>query len=218
MYKYVFFDCDGTLLETLPDIRIATNLALKQCGYDYQFSLKEARVLIGNGADMLVRRALRDKADDPVAFAQLKAAYLPLYKEHQADHAKPFNGIKEICKVLKDAGVRMFVITNKPDALAKEILQLHFGKDLFDEIQGALEGVPVKPDPALLDRVANKYGVDKSEALYVGDALPDAMTAKNAGMDCCLCLWGYGEYKPQLLELTKFQVKKPKELAQIVLR
>ena len=86
MYKNLIFALDGTLLDTLVDIRAAINLALKQCGYDYSFSLKESRTLIGNGSDMLVKRALKDKGDDEIAFKQLKAAYLPLYKEKQNEH------------------------------------------------------------------------------------------------------------------------------------
>ena len=67
MYKNLIFDLDGTLLDTLVDIRAAINLALKQCGYDYSFSLKESRTLIGNGSDMLVKRALKNKGDDETA-------------------------------------------------------------------------------------------------------------------------------------------------------
>lgn len=217
MYKNLFFDCDGTLLQTLQDIRFAINTALKECGYDYEFSLKECHYLIGDGADNLVRRALKDKGQDEEAFLELRAHYLPLYKEHQNDHAKPFNGMPEVLKMLKDKGCRLFVITNKPDALAKTIVELHFGKGIFDEIVGARDGVPVKPDPALCNVIFNRYGFDKKDCLYIGDGKTDALTAQNSNMDLCLCLWGYGFYKPDLLEMATYTIKKPKELIKIAL-
>ena len=88
MYETFIFDLDGTLLQTLPDIRLAINEALKRCGYSYSFSLKEARALIGNGADMLVKRALKEKGDDPEAFAELKAG-----EGNGGDHKPPGNAV-----------------------------------------------------------------------------------------------------------------------------
>ena len=73
MIKALIFDLDGTLLHTLPDIRSAINQALKECGYDYSFSLKDCTHLIGDGTDNLVRRALKEKRGDIDAFSELKA-------------------------------------------------------------------------------------------------------------------------------------------------
>ena len=217
MYQTFIFDLDGTLLQTLPDIRLAINEALKRCGYDYAFSLKEARALIGNGADMLVKRALKEKGDDIEAFAQLKAAYMPLYRDYQNLHAKPFNGMKEVLTFLKERGLQLFVATNKPNALAKFIVEDHFGKGLFTAIEGHEEGEPVKPDPLIVNRFVEKYGIDKSKTLFIGDSYVDVDTAHNANIKCCLVKWGYGFYKKALLEKADYVISKPKELVRVAL-
>ena len=218
MYKTFIFDLDGTLLHTLPDIRLAINEALKRCGYDYSFSLKESRSLIGNGADMLIKRALKDKADDQRAFAELKSAYMPLYRDWQNNHAKPFNGMKEVLSFLKERGAGLFVATNKPNALAQSIVEEHFGKGLFTAIEGHEEGEPVKPDPLIVNRFISRYGIDKGTILFVGDSYVDVDTAINAGVKSCLVTWGYGFYKKALLAKADYVISKPKQLAALALR
>ncbi|MBO4541240.1 MAG: HAD family hydrolase [Bacilli bacterium] len=217
MIKALLFDLDGTLLHTLPDIRLAINQALRECGYDYSFSLKEATHLIGDGTDMLVRRALKEKSGDIDAFSELKAHYMNYYRAWQDNHAKPFNGLPEVLKVLSDHGIKLYVVTNKPDALANVIVPAHFGKDLFEGIYGIKEGDPVKPDPSKCLEILSREGYQKEEVLYVGDSKPDVDTAENAGIPSVLCLWGYGFYKKDLLERADYVIKKPKELAQLVL-
>lgn len=217
MFKNVIFDLDGTLLDTLPDIRVAINEALEKRGYPYSFSLKEAKTLIGNGSDVLVKKALKDKGDDKEAFTKLKEAYLPLYKLRQNEHCKPFNGLKEALSFLSKRGCSLFVCTNKPDELAKIIVSKHFEKNTFKEIMGNKEGYPVKPDPILVNKIIDRFDLVKEETLFVGDSIVDIETAKNANIKCCLVLWGYGNYKPSLLEEATYIAKKPKQIVQIVL-
>lgn len=217
MFKNLIFDLDGTLLDTLVDIRAAINLALSNCGYDYSFSLKEAKGLIGNGSDVLVRRALKDKGDDEVAFEQLKKAYLPLYKQKQNEHCKPFNGLKESLNFLKERGCSLFVCTNKPDELAQIIVTTHFGKDMFKSIVGNGTRFKVKPDPAIVNYIVSKFELEKSETIFIGDSITDIETAKNADLKSMLVTWGYGNYKPSLLEMADYVVSKPKQIVQVVL-
>lgn len=217
MYRALIFDLDGTLLDTLGDIRTALNEALKECGYSYEFSLKDAQSLIGDGADTLIKRALKDQGEDTEAFKKLKAAYLPLYKAYQDLHTKAYNGLPETLKFLSERGLKLFVVTNKPDALAKLIVTSHYGKETFAGIYGHTEGEPVKPDPILVNKILDGFSIKREDCLYVGDSVTDVDTAKNAGIDMALVTWGYGFYKPTLLEKAKFVLKKPKNLAQVVL-
>lgn len=217
MYKNLIFDLDGTLLDTLVDIRAAINLALKQCGYDYSFSLKESRTLIGNGSDMLVKRALKNKGDDETAFKQLRAAYLPLYKEKQNEHCKPFNGLKECLNFLEERGCSLYVCTNKPDELANIIVKAHFGKALFKDIIGNGRNFPVKPDPGIVNYLINKHDLEKEETIFIGDSSVDVETARNAKLKSILVTWGYGNYKPSLLEEADFVANKPKQIVQYVM-
>ena len=216
MLKALIFDLDGTLLNTLPDIRHAINDALASCGYDYRYSLKEAKTLIGDGADALVHRALRDKGDDPKAAAALKESYLPLYAAYQDLHTKPYNGMIETLSFLKARGLLLFVVSNKPDHLAQIVVGNHYGRKLFDGIYGLIEGAPAKPDPGLVNKIVAERHLNRADVLFVGDSLPDILTAGNAGIKVCLCLWGYGFYKPETLARADYVIKKPKELVPLV--
>lgn len=216
MYTALFFDLDGTLLDTLTDIRSALNDALSEAGFAYTYSKQECHALIGNGADYLVHHALKEN-DSPEAFARLKALYMPHYRDYQDRHTKAFNGMGATLRFLAERGLRLFVCSNKPDELAKTIVRNHFGATLFTEIRGHQEGEPVKPDPRIVNTLIDQYHLVREECLFVGDSLPDLLTAQNAKLPLCLCLWGYGFYKPELLHEAKYVIKKPKELVKIVL-
>ncbi|MCI1244738.1 MAG: HAD family hydrolase [Bacilli bacterium] len=216
MYKAIFFDLDGTLLDTLTDIRIAINEALEKTGFPMRYSKRECHYLIGNGVDYLVHTALGDM-DTSANFEKLKPVYMDLYAKYQNDHTKPFNGLPTILRFLKDKDYLLFVCSNKPDALAKIVVPAHYGNGLFKEVAGHVAGEPVKPSPIIVNRLMGKYGLSPDECLFVGDSLPDLLTANNAHMKLCLCTWGYGFYKPELLDECAYVIAKPRELARKVL-
>ena len=216
MYKAIFFDLDGTLLDTLTDIRRALNEALALSDFPLSYSKQECHALIGSGADYLVHTALGEY-DSSENYEKLKEVYMPLYAKYQDDHTKPFNGFPTILQYLKNKGYLLFVCSNKPDALAKVVVPAHYGQGLFTEIVGHQQGDPVKPDPVIVNRLLEKYHLSPEEGLFVGDSLPDLLTANNAKMKLCLCTWGYGFYKPELLSEAAYVIGKPKELVQKVL-
>ncbi len=216
MYKNVFFDLDGTLLETIHDIAIAINEALKTSNVPLEHSDEEVVRMIGNGARMLVKRALGPYGDDEALLDKVEAIYMPLYKKYQNDHAKPFDGMVETLGELRKEGTRLFVVTNKPHALADFIVHDHFG-DCFLEVLGAKEGTPLKPNPAQVNEIVDKYHLKKEESLYVGDSYVDIDTGDNAGMDVVLCGYGYGRYDEATISRAKYFIHKPTELIKIVL-
>lgn len=211
------FDLDGTLLETLTGINFAINLALRNCGYDYQFTYEETKALVGDGADTCVRRALKEKGNDLQAFSALKAEYMPLYRKHQNDHVVPFPGMVETLRKLQENGVRLFVCTNKPNALAQVVVESHFGKGLFTAIRGHEEGEPVKPDSFILDWLNERFHMNKGKTLFVGDSHVDIDTAKNVGLPVALCLYGYGVYSKENKARSDFLLEKADDLLDIVL-
>ena len=215
MIKNLIFDLDGTLLDTLPDITRAINDALKKEGYDYSFSLEEAKGLIGGGADRLVRKALKENGDDPARFASLKQAYMPLYKGYQEDNTKPFPGLEGALRTLQAKGRRMFVVSNKPDALA-QIVVPHYLPSLFEGVSGQKEGELPKPNPASTLRIIERFSLKKEETLYVGDSAFDVETAHNAGLRSVLVTWGYGFYIKDLLSKSDYVVSSPKELESLI--
>ncbi len=212
MKKALIFDLDGTLLDTITDIRLAINDALSSCGFDYSFSKKECHSLVGDGADALIHRALKEN-DNNENFLKLKNEYMPRYRSYQNNHTKTFNGITSTLKYLKNKGVLLFVCTNKPNALAHLILDKFFGEGFFTEIRGLNEGEAPKPDPHNVIKFMDRYDLNGDNTVFVGDSLPDLLTAQNASLPLALCTYGYGFYKPGLLKEAKYIIAKPKELA-----
>ena len=196
MFKHLIFDLDGTLLDTIEDICFAINTALAQCGYTHQYDRETTKALVGDGAVALLHRALRDQ-DNPENFAELQPIYMELYRRHQTERAKPYEGLKQTLLKLKEKGVKLYCVTNKPNLLAHTILDMHFGPNFFEEIIGADERFPVKPNPTSTLFCMKEHGADPKETLYVGDSHVDIATGHNAGLPVALCLWGYEvDYEP----------------------
>ena len=215
-FSYLIFDLDGTILDTILDISRAMNEALRKCGYDFSYSPKETKRLVGDGADMAVRRALEFNNADLRGFQALKEAYMPLYKKMQNDNARPFPRLKEALSKAKEKGVKLFVVTNKPDALAKVVVPSHYGEGFFDDIIGVKEGGKVKPDPQSLNELIERHGIDRGKALYVGDSHVDIETANNGGLPCALCLWGYDVYDDSLKKRAAYLLKEPEDILSLI--
>ncbi len=216
MYKSVIFDLDGTLLDTLQDIRLAFNDALEAAGLPLSYSLKEVRNMIGKGADYLCHTGL-GKFDNEENFLKLKGEYMWRYEKYQVEHTKPYPGIYETLLFLKERGIQLFVCSNKPDKLASEILSHCFKSQLFVYVQGHLENFPPKPHPASLNKIIDGYHLERRECLFVGDSETDLLTAKNGELDICLVRWGYDHYKEALLNEATYVIDKAKELVGIIL-
>ena len=104
---------------------------------------------------------------------------------------KPYPGIPEMLKEMKAQGLKLGVLSNKPDRQAVHVVEEIFGKNIFDHIQGQKDGVPRKPDPTAVLSIAAEFGSDPSETLYIGDSEVDGATGKAAGMDTVLVTWGF---------------------------
>lgn len=215
-YKAVIFDLDGTLLDTIEDIKDALNDALKEIGIPLSYKKEDVQKFIGNGAATLMHRALGE-FDSENNFARLKEAYMPRYEEYQTKHTKAYPGIKKLLKALKKQRVHIFVSTNKPHKLAREIIESRFGYDIFMEVKGQMPGGPVKPDPSIANYFLLKYSLNKKDVIFIGDSITDIETAKNAEVNSCLVTWGYGEYDWTVTSQATFVVKSADEIASLVL-
>ena len=216
MYRFLIFDLDGTILDTIDDICFAINSALEQIGLPWRYDRESTKTLVGDGAVALIHRALRH-LDDEEHFNQLKPVYMDLYRKHQTERARPFPGLNAVLEKIKCAGARYAVVTNKPDALAQVIVPMHFGEGFFEKIYGICEGDPVKPDPCFVHKYMKEAGAKPEECLYVGDSHVDIATAKNAGLECALCGWGY-EVDYSLIEKdADYYVKTPEEFERLIL-
>ncbi len=216
-YQSVIFDLDGTLIDSIHDIKDAINDALKEIGIPLSYTSDEvAHKLIGAGADNLMHRAL-GKYDKEETWAKLKESYMPKYKAYQGRSTKEFDGIKEALMEMKSKGVSLFICTNKPHELAKIIVEKIFGDDMFVDVLGQKPGAPVKPNPLIVEHFRTQYGLDMKYTLYVGDSKIDLETANNAGVDSCLVTWGYETYTRELMDKATFVINEVKDLLKIVL-
>ena len=207
MLKAIFFDLDGTLLDTIGDIKDALNDSLKASGLDLAYERKDVLNFIGNGADALMHKAL-GSLDNEVNFQTLKKNYLPTYEAYQRRNTYPFAGCEESLKYLQTK-YQLFICTNKPDKLAKQIIAKVLPSIDFVSVDGQKDGVAPKPNPAIILNAMSKYNLKPEECMMIGDSYPDAMTGKNAGIKVGLCLYGYGKYNEELLSLSDMTFSSP---------
>ena len=104
---------------------------------------------------------------------------------------KPYSGVPRLLEELKGRGMKLAILSNKPDLQTAYVAEKIFGKGLFDIVRGQREDVPRKPDPAAALMIAEALGADRSETLYIGDSEVDAETGRAACMDTVLVSWGF---------------------------
>ena len=188
-FRHVIFDLDGTILNTLDDLADSCNWMLTRHGWPAH-PVERYKYFIGNGMANLVRRASADYTDDPEMRAQLLQEFSDYYDIHKADKTRPYDGMPQVLDRLLQAGVTIAVLTNKPDAAARPIVEQYY-PGVFTVVQGALPDVPVKPDPTLLGRLMERIGARRETTLFVGDSNVDMQTAQNGGLTGCGVLWGF---------------------------
>ena len=188
-FKLVAFDLDGTICDTLKDIASSLNRALEAQGFA-TYSDDSVSGLIGKSIVYMCKNAV--PKDRPEAWTAVRDGFLEDYAEHLCDTTVPYPEMPEMLKALKARGVTLAVVTNKPDPHAKKMIRLLFGEGtLFSRVQGQCADYPVKPDPTMLDVVRESLGFTREETLYLGDMDVDLQFAKNAGLTCVGCGWGY---------------------------
>ena len=192
MKNAVIFDLDGTLLDTLQDLRNSTNVALEQFGYKTR-TLEEIRCFVGNGVKILILRALDIEQPEQCAlFEDIFAVFQKDYAQHSNDHTVPYDGIIELLQCLKDRQSRMAIVSNKPDAAVKQLNEIYF-KDYIEVAIGENEaaGVKKKPAPDTVYAALQQLGIQAEDAIYIGDSEVDLATARNANLECLSVTWGF---------------------------
>lgn len=187
-YKLVIFDMDGTILDTLEDLRDSLNFALKQMNMPER-SIDEVRQFVGNGIRKLIERGVPEGTDQKRTDAVYRI-FTEHYTVHCNDHTKAYPGVVSCMQELKKRGVLLAVVSNKADYAVQELCNLHF-KGIFDYAVGEREGIRRKPEPDSVNEVLNRLHVSRREAVYVGDSDVDIATARNAGLNCISVSWGF---------------------------
>lgn len=185
--KTVIFDLDGTILDTLEDLKNAVNHALNFYNYPEK-DLEFVRKAIGNGTQVLIKRCTPctiSEEDYRKVFSEFKSYYL----SHYADYTRPYEDIKDLLGELKGKCL-IAVVSNKDNDLTQNLINKEF-PGLFDIVQGSYFDRPKKPDPYLIDKILDESNINKEDCLYVGDTNVDKESALNAGLDYRLVSYGY---------------------------
>lgn len=188
-FRAILFDLDGTLLDTLEDIALTMNSVFGRRGYP-PFSLAECRLMVGEGMEVLVRRAARPEDADEGTVAAIVREYRAEYENAWRTHSRPYPGVPMLLEGLRARGVRTAVLSNKSHLFTEEMTRELLPFD-FDVVRGAVPGVPYKPDPASALAIAAEMGLPTEEFIFVGDTSVDMETARAAGMFPVGVLWGF---------------------------
>ena len=187
MYKAIIFDLDGTLLDTSRDICKVLNNALTTYGCP-EISLENTIKFVGDGARKLVERAV------PAGFDRVDELYA-YYRANFAacDNALTtlYDGEEEFLRSVKERGIKIAILTNKPDDAARGVYEMYLARFGFDAVLGNTQRFPLKPDPSAALYLMERMGADRAQCLFVGDGEADIATAANAGIDCVSVLWGF---------------------------
>ncbi|MCS6996245.1 MAG: HAD-IA family hydrolase [Casimicrobiaceae bacterium] len=201
-FDLVLFDLDGTLIETAPEIQDAVNDTLEALGLE-PVDLETVVRWIGHGTrELLVsalasRRALEREA---VALAEdfdaVQALYASHYRARCGTRSRPYEGMRETIEALRDAGIRVAILTNKEARYTQAVLEAHRLEDAFDLVIAGDTLPRKKPDPAGIDFARERFGVGRERTLLVGDSAIDVAAARHAGVAVWVFPWGYNLGRP----------------------
>ena len=214
--KACIFDLDGTLTNTLESMTYSVNLTLEEMGLS-KITKDQCRLFVGNGARVLIEKSLKAAGDtDASRIEEGMEIYGRIFDRNCTYHVTPYEGIPEMLKALKDKGIQLAVLSNKPDRQTVKVVKAIFGEELFDYAQGQKEGIRRKPEPDGVWYLMEQMHVSKEECLYIGDSEVDAATGRNAGLKTIGVLWGFRDRKTLETAGVDDLIDRPDELLQFV--
>lgn len=207
----VLFDLDGTLLNTLQDVADSVNAGLAAMRFP-QHPVLAYKTFIGDGRDVLVRRALPAANRDDETSKKLLDLVNAWYAIHWADNTVPYPGIPQMLDDLQSKGIKISVLSNKAEEMTSICVAKLLSRWHFDIVAGARPGIPNKPDPTSAIQLAKQLGIKPEKFLYLGDSDIDMKTANGAGMYALGAGWGFRGSQELLDSGAKAVLKQPGEL------
>ena len=193
-YKCLIFDLDGTLVNSIHALTYCTNLSLEKFGLG-PLTEEQMMTIVGDGYKMQMKRSLAACGDtDEAHYEAILPVYMEIFGKYCNYEMHPYDGIVELTSKAKELGLKIAVVSNKPDAQAKKT------------------GVPKKPDPSGALKAAKICGADPSECLYFGDTNTDMKTGKNAKMTTVGVLWGFRGREELAAFQPEFLLEKPLDI------
>ena len=228
MTKLIIFDLDGTLLNTLDDLANCTNYVLQKNGFPTH-KTDAYKYFVGNGVEMLMRRALPKTVETRRA-ASLINEFLEYYEIHKADKTAPYPGMIKTLEKLQEKGILLTVATNKPHELLPDLMRFYFPTIKWAAVFGNRKGVPIKPNTQIVYDILSATNCRdvawplseveirnvSTNILYVGDTAVDMETAQNAGIPKVGVLWGFRTKEELVQSHADYIIEQPHELLTII--
>ena len=216
MYKACIFDLDGTLTDTLESLTYSVNLTLQELGL-LQITHEQCKAFVGSGARRLIEQSLQAAGDEKAEhIEEAMEAYGRIFKKHCTYHVAPYDGIVKMLQELKNQGIKLAVLSNKPHLQTQDVVTTFFDEGVFACVLGQQEHIPRKPDPAAVWMILEELGVSKKECLYIGDSDVDMKTGAAAGVDTVGVTWGFRTQEVLIRNGATYIVSNAEEIISIV--
>ena len=189
-FKAIIFDLDGTLLNSLEDIADSMNMVLEKAGFP-PHPVEAYKYFIGDGIDVLVKRALPQENRSQTVIEKCLAAMHKVYSQNWAAKTRLYQGIPALLNRCQAIGLKMGILSNKPDDATLDTVDHFLLPEIFSAVHGARPNIPNKPNPLGAELMAGQLGVETEDCIFLGDMPVDIQTAVAAGMYPVGALWGF---------------------------
>ena len=210
-FKTIIFDLDGTLANTLPDVRNNINRALEEMGQSV-LSEEQTRSAIGPGSEQFLDAVLPES--DNLKKQEFLSRFRNHYWNHCLDLTRLFPGMDAVIQSLSD--YHLAVATNKPRKTSEKILDGLGVRNAFDTIVGPEDVRHVKPHPEMIINIITRLDGTPSQTLFIGDTDKDMLAGRGAGVALCGAEYGYGDKDALKKQNPDYMIREPKDLLEII--
>ncbi len=214
-FNAILFDLDGTLLNTLDDLADAMNAVLRHHNF-VEHDITAYPYFIGNGLAALVHRALPEGSRDDATVSICLEALNKEYRNRLTAKTRPYGGIPELLDKCTVSGLKMVILSNKPDPATQKIVAALLSSWHFEIVRGSRSDIPPKPDPAAALLMSRTLGMAPGDFIYLGDSDVDMQTATAAGMFAVGALWGFRDAPELIKGGARMLIKTPMDLIPLI--
>lgn len=215
MIKYIIFDLDGTLVNSVYDLADSVNSVLKRNGYNTH-PLERFYYFVGNGTLKLVERALPEDERTDEEIKRIHEQFAEHYSKNYLNKTVPYDGVINLLNELGMRKIKYAVASNKTDIFTREIIAELFPKNNFDVIMGKKDSNPTKPNPKIVYDILEGKDLKPHEVLFVGDSNVDVETGHNANLKAVGCIWGFRGEKELREAGADYLISAPSDLLEII--